>query len=195
MAKNMNQPEFYSKARLALREGRATDLLELSRQLLESKHDDVIIPGYMFRGNAYEIGGQGLEIDLDTSLDAYRHVAVLQSSSIIYIYMARVCMKQGGVNHEQAIKYLKEAEKIGNPPELYLAYGFFYENSQSKDYDLARYYYLQAAKKGRFHGFFGFSRVSRLLGQHGRAFAMDLARIVTGPLVFLILGRSASKDF
>lgn len=189
----MKHANIYHSARQALVERKVGDLLSLAEALISSDHAPAHASGYLLRGMAYELGGDGVEQDLERAAADYRKAATLAPDAIPYLYLARTLMKQGGERHRTALRYIKEAESIRKTPEVDLAYAKYFESGQDPDLVKARHYYTRAALAGRFAGFFGYAQVSRRMGQGVRAACVDCLRLVVGPFLFLLLGREASK--
>ncbi len=102
-------------------------------------------------------------------------------------------MKLG--DFSRALRYLESAAEFEVAPELILGFAKFYEECSPADGLAAKRLYIKAALKGRFAGFFGYSRVARKMGQHGRALAVDCIRVMLGPLMALLLGKKAQYQF
>lgn len=189
----MKHSDVYDSARKALRHSRAEEVLALSETLIKSDHTPAHASGYLMRGMAYELGGDGVERDLARAAESYRKAAYLAPDAITFLFLARALMKQGGDRHREALRYIKEANSLRITPEVHLAYAKYYEGGSDPDYAVARRYYLRAALAGRFAGFFGYSAMSRKMGQNIRAILVDGLRLVAGPLLFLLLGKKASE--
>lgn len=189
----MKHSDVYGRARKALRGNQAKDVLALSETLIKSDHAPAHASGYLMRGMAYELGGEGIEIDLERAAANYRKAASLAPDAITFLYLARALMKQGGERHRDALRYIEEARSIRMAPEVDLAYAKYFESGSDPDYVRARNYYLRAALAGRFAGFFGYSAISRKMGQKVRAAFVDGLRLVAAPFLFLLLGKKASK--
>jgi tetratricopeptide (TPR) repeat protein len=188
----MKFAEIYDLADRAIAEGKCSELLLLSEKLISSGDESAYPSGYMLKGMAYEIGGDGVNQDFEKAISCYRQAAYLQPDTLTYVSMARAMMKQGPDSYSSALKYLNEAKNSKYAPELDIAFGQCYESAPKPDYELAKTHYLRAAVRGRFHGFFGYSSVSRKMGQQGRALLADCVRVAVGPFLFLLLGKRAS---
>lgn len=171
--------------------GSKRQAVELAQQLVRDGYQ----PAHLLLGLIYEFGGDEIRADLSNAIGHYRMIAYAVPSSIGYIHLARVLMKQGEKSYPAALRYLREAEREEPTPELSLAYAKYYETAPAHDYKAARQHYLKAALRGRFMGFFGYAAMSRRLGQRFRAFLVDCIRIVLGPFLFLLLGKTARKGF
>lgn len=189
----MKYTEILNLAEKAIAEERIAELLSLCEILIDSEDESVRPSGYMLKGIAYEIGGDGVDQDLEKAVGYYRQAVYLQPNAMTYVFMARASMKKGADSFASALHYLKEAEKLSYVPELDIAFGMCYENQPEQDLGLAKKHYLKAALHGRFHGFFGYSSVCKKTGQYGRALLADSVRIVIGPILFLLLGKKASS--
>lgn len=144
-------------------------------------------------GTIYEFGGDGVPIDLDKAASYYSRAAYLIRCDVTAIYLARVLRKQG--NFESSRRWMKEVETYGRTARLELGWALFHELRPEADLELARTHFLKAALRGRFFGFFGYSRVSRRMGQPLRALAVDCLRIAIGPFIGLMIGRKARENF
>jgi len=189
----MKHSDVYDCARNALRYSRVKEVLALSETLIKSDHVPAHASGYLMRGIAYELGGDGVERDLERAASNYRKASSLAPDAITFLYLARALMKQGGDRHREALRYIDEARGLRMMPEVNLAYAMYCEGGANPNYIKARDYYLRAALAGRFAGFFGYSAMSRKMGQNIRATLVDGLRLVTGPFLFLLLGKQASK--
>lgn len=177
----------------AIADRKTSELLRLCENLIGCGDESIRPSGYMLKGMAYEIGGDGIEQDFEKAVSYYRQSAYLQPNAMVCVFMARATMKKGQESYPSALRYLKEAQSMKYVPELDIAFGMCYEGSPEPNYRLAKRHYLKAAMHGRFHGFFGYSSVSRKMGQRARACAADFLRVLIGPLLFLVFGRSASN--
>lgn len=189
----MKHSDIYGKARKALQDNQAQDVLALSEILINSDHAPAHASGYLMRGIAYELGSGGVERDLERAAANYRKAANLSPDAITFLYLARALMKQEGKRHREALRYIEEAKLIRMVPEVELAYAKYYEGGNDPDYVKARHHYLRAALSGRFAGFFGYAAMSRKMGQKVRAAFVDSLRLVLGPVLLLLLGKQASK--
>lgn len=189
----MKHSDVYGEARKALQSNQAQEVLALSEALIKSDHAPANASGYLMRGMAYELGGNGVERDLERAAANYRKAASLAPDAITFLYLARALMKQGGDQHRDALRYIDEAKSIRMVPEVDLAYAKYYEDGSTPDYVKAQHHYLRAALAGRFAGFFGYAAISRKMGQNVRATFVDGLWLVVGPILFLLLGKQASK--
>ncbi|NIJ70316.1 hypothetical protein [Xanthomonas sp. 60] len=189
----MKHSDVFGDAIKALRNSQSQDLLALSEILIKSDHAPFNAPGYMMRAMAYELGGQGIERDLERAASNYRKAAYLVPDAITFLYLARVLMKQGGEQHRNALRYIDEAKVLRMVPEVNLAYARYYEGGDDPDYVKAQHYYLRAALAGRFAGFFGYSAASRQMGQHVRACVVVGLLIIAFPFLLLLLGKKARR--
>lgn len=175
-----------------LDEGYAQDALKIGNELVTSDDESEKLSGYLCRGLAYEDGGNDMPPDVDKSIYNYRQAALIAPSSISFCYLARASMKRGCENgYNDALRYLHEAADIGITPEVMLGFAHYHRTKPDRDLEGAKRFYLRAAANGRFMGFFGYSEVSRELGQNIRALAVDCARIILGPLIALLMGGRA----
>lgn len=178
----------------ALKKERYATVLELATQLLNAG-PEWKIDGYLFRGVAYENGGEDLAQDLNKAIQDYRQLTVIAPTGVAYQYLARALMSQGQENYPAAFRYLQEGYKLRNRPGLILGFAEYYKTKEAPELEIARNYYLRAALHGRFMGFFGYAEISRALGQPIRAIAADCIRLCTGPFLALMLGSTARERF
>jgi tetratricopeptide (TPR) repeat protein len=151
--------------------------------------------GYLYRGTAYENGDADLKGDLDKAISDYMQLALLSPTREPFLYLANAYMELGGDGYGRALRYLQEAEALGDSPGLDLGYAKYYEGLQPPALDLARRHFFRAAMAGRFQGFFGAARVLRKLGRPVSALFVDIARFALGPLIALLIGRRAQYRF
>lgn len=104
-------------------------------------------------------------------------------------------MRLEGDRAEKAKAYLNEAARMEKSAEVLLGYAAFFHRGPGRDPRRAKSYYVRAALLGRFQGFFGYSKISRELGQLGRAALVDVVRILVGPFLALVLGARARGSF
>lgn len=179
-----------------LDQGVAKDALDLGSELLKSQSLGDQAEGHMCCGTAYEQGGDDLAIDLDKAIHSYRLLTLMAPSSIAYCYLARACMKTGSASrHEEAFRHLTEAERLDPTAVVHLGFATYYRGKKPADLPLARSHYLKAAIDGRFKGMFGYSELSREMGQRYRAFVADAIRISAGWLIALLIGQRAMEGF
>lgn len=185
--------EQFKSAMGLLSEGSARQALLLAEAMISSEDESERLDGYLCRGMVYEDGGAGVDMDLAVSLDSYRRVSLIAPCSIAFSNLARVSMKLG--DFSRVLRYLESAAEFEVTPELILGFAKFYEECSPADGLTAKRLYIKAAFKGRFAGFFGYSRVARKMGQYGRALAVDCIRVMLGPLMALLLGKKAQYQF
>lgn len=105
-------------------------------------------------------------------------------------------MKRGGdVGYSDALKHLKHAADFAMAAEVVLGFAHYHRTKPEKDVKCAKRFYLRAAVRGRFNGFFGYSEVARELGQNNRARAVDGIRVILGPVIALLIGSRAQDAF
>lgn len=190
----MRRASFGFKLALQLLEkGRAVEALALAQQLVGSSDEDARIDGFMCMGYVYEQGGADMEPDFDKSLDCFRRASLLAPHGITFLDLARISLKRK--DFPAALRFLHVSAGYEIMPETLLGYGQYFEEVLPPDAEKAKSHFLRAALRGRFAGFFGYSRVARASGQHGRAFLMDCARILSGPIIALAIGVRAQYRF
>jgi TPR repeat protein len=185
-------PDFKKAVRL-LDHGQAGQALVLAESMIRSEDASERLDGYVCRGFVYEDGGAEVAVDLDRSLDSFRRASLLAPNAFTFLHMARVCLKRR--DPAQALRFLEISAEYEILPETLLGFAQWHEESDPMDLSLAKSYYVKAALKGRFAGFFGYSRVARVAGQPCRALWMDVLRIVCGPLIALAIGARAQFKF
>lgn len=191
----MNNSDVYLRARQALRENRAKDVIEFSEILIKSSHSPSRAPGYMMRGLAYEYGGSDLEIDLDRAIDCCRKASTIEPDSITFLHLARALMKTTDDRRRKALKYIEEAKSIRMEPEINIAYARYYEEGEEQDCLKSREYYRRAAFSRLHAGFFGYAKISRVMGHNFRADIVDFLRVLLIPFLFLMAGKKAARSF
>jgi hypothetical protein len=176
-----------------LSKGKAREALAWAEALIESEDESRRLDGFLCRGLVYEDGGEGVCVDLHVALDSYRRVSLIAPSSVAFSNLARVSMKLK--DFSRAAKYLGIAAEFEMTPEVILGLALFHEESSPFDGEAAKRLYIRAACKGRFAGFFGYSRVARKLGERGRAFAVDCIRVLLGPAIAVLVGKKSQYQF
>lgn len=185
----------FGEAMRLLHTGRAAAAMEIGERLLADPRPSSQLAGHLCVGLVFEEGGADVGRDLDAALLHFHEAAAIAENSLTLCYLARVSMKRGEADYGTALGFLQEAERRGDDPEILLGFAHYYRTKADPQLDMSKQYYLRAARRGRFAGFFGYSAVCRLAGQHGRALAADVARVVSGPFIALIQGRAAQDDF
>ncbi len=188
------RPDIVAALKL-LDKGAAAEALAIAEMLADSRDGAVRISGLICKGLVYEHGGQGVPMDLGKALHCYRSVALVTRDADTFCDMARVLLKQGGEQCEAGHRYLLEAARSKHSPEVSLGFAEYYRSRPVPDLSASRAHYLKAALAGRFRGFFGYSEISRKLGQPWRALGMDCLRLVLGPAIALLLGSKAQGRF
>lgn len=171
----------------------AAQALALGQQLIGSLEESERLDGYLCLGFVYEDGGTGFAPDLDKSLDSFRRASLIAPNAITFLNLARVSLKQQ--EHAAALRFLQISADYEVTPETLLGFGHYFEVHLPAEAAKAQSYYIKAALRGRFAGFFGYSRVARASGQKVRAFLMDCVRIVSGPFIALAIGARARFQF
>src|SRR6476620_10375509 len=152
-------------------------------------------PAYFLRGSLYERGGPGVPRDLDRAISDFRQAACSISDPAPYLYLARALMQKGDDSYAHALKYIREAEKLRRGPEIDVVYAAYFERASPPQHEVARRHYLRVMLEGRFVGFIGYSRVSRLLGQRYRAAFVDILRIALSPIILLLVGNKSRNAY
>lgn len=184
--------DFRAAVRL-LDKGEASKALALADSLVASIEETSRIDGYMCRGMIYEDGGDGVPVDLDRSMDSYRRASLIAPGAVAFLSLARVSLRRK--HCDEAFRFLNESASFEISPETLLGYGHYFEECESVGSEKAMRYFFKAAIRGRFAGFFGYSRVSRAAGRNFRALLMDCARIALGPFIALAIGARARYQF
>jgi TPR repeat protein len=183
----------FRRAVQLLERGQADQALRLADSLTSSMDERHRLDGYMCRGMIFEEGGSDLCVDLDKALDSYRRASLIAPNSITFTSLARVSLKRRA--YAESLRFLQIAADHELTPEVLLGFAQYSEESVPMDASKAKSYYLRAALKGRFSGFFGYSRMSRKMGQPVRAALVDALRIIAGPLIALAIGARARYQF
>lgn len=184
----------FEQARDSMQRKRASGLLEALKRKVPSG-SPVDAQGYFLKGLTLEFGVDG-EVDFSGAIKCYRMASHLSRGpdSFPFLGIARVLMKQGPENHGAAFDYIKRASAANHTPEVDLAFATYYEMTE-QGLDLAKHYYLKAAIKGRFAGFFGLAYALRRTGHNVQAVLVDVVRLFVGPMLFIVLGRTARSSF
>lgn len=185
-------PDFRRAVRL-LEGGQTREALGLSDALIASDCERTRLDGYMCRGMVFEDGGDGIDIDLEKSLESYRRASLIAPGAITFLSMARVSIGLG--DFAGAYKFLQLSESYEVSPELLLGFAYYFEQVSPVNTEKAMDFYFRAAMKGRFAGFFGYSRVARTSGKNSKALLMDCLRLLTGPFIALAIGKRARYQF
>ncbi len=183
----------FKRAVRLLDQAEVAQALALGQQLIGSLEESDRLDGYLCLGFVYEDGGPGFAPDLDKALDSFRRASLIAPNAITFLNLARVSLKQK--EHAAALRFLYLSADYEVMPETLLGFGHYFEAHLPSGSAKARAYYIKAAMRGRFAGFFGYSRVARASGQVVRAFLMDLLRIVFGPFIALAIGTRARFQF
>jgi len=176
-----------------LEKGQAAQALALAEELIRSEDEMDRVDGYSCRGMVFEDGGQDVSVDLDRSIDSYRRASLIAPNAFTFLHLARVTLKRK--EFSQSLRFLEISAGYEETPEILLGFAQWFEESNPPDYGVAKSYYAKAALRGRFAGFFGYSRVARAAAQPLRALAVDIARILSGPLIALAIGTRARFQF
>lgn len=185
-------PDFKQAIRL-LEEGQARTALKLAERLVASATEMVRLDGHICRGIVYEDGGIDLEPDFGKAMDSYRRASLIAPCADTFIHLARMSMKMN--NYPAALRFLTISEDHEQTPEVLLGFGLYHEAHIPEGASAAKSYFVKAALRGRFAGFFGYSRVARSIDQNFRALGMDCMRIVSGPFIALAIGVRARYQF
>lgn len=179
-----------------LERGQPKEALRCAELLIASESEADRLSGHLSRGWIYEDGGPGLDVDLVRAFHSFLQVSLIAPDAVSYLNLARVSVKMGGDRgFSDAYKYLNLAAQSQLTPEVLLGFATYYCEKPSPDLRQARRYFLKAALRGRFAGFFGYSRVSRLLKQHYLAFGADVLRVIVAPLLLLMIGSRTRNRF
>lgn len=184
----------FARATCLLAMGRAKEVLKIADEYLENEDDVSRLSGYLCRGMVYEIGGEGVEPDLEKSMDNYRRVSLISPCSAAFIDLARVSMKREG-GYPDARRFLNVALDYPLVAETVLCLAEYYETNPEPDVVAARQCYAKVAWMWRLAGFRGYSRVSRRMGLEREAFAVSVLRVIVTPLLLLLVGNRARWTF
>jgi hypothetical protein len=174
--------------------GYAQDALDIAERFLAKSDDVSLIAGHLCRGIVYEEGGDGVERNLEKSLENFRRVSLISPCSAAFVNLARVSMKRSG-GHPDARHFLNIALDYPLIPEAVLCLAEYYETNVEPDLESARKCHIKAARMWRLAGFRGYSRVCRRMGLRRQALAMDLLRMFITPVLLLLIGSRARVTF
>jgi TPR repeat protein len=146
-------------------------------------------------GLIFEFGTSTSKADIARAVRHYRKAALACRSAIGNRHLARALMKLGQSAYDEAFRCLSHAAFEEPSPEVDLGFAWYYETKAAPEYEMAQRHYLRAALNGRFLGFSGYSRVSRLAGQSVRALFVDCIRVAVGIPCMLIFGKKAQNTF
>lgn len=190
---NGERSRAFADAMRYLDEGRAEEALRIGESLVRSTDEGDRLSGYLCRGFVYEDGAVDFNIDLDRAMYNYLQASLIAPDPITYAYLARVSMKKG--EYPYALRYLNESASMGSSIESILGFAHYYREKPNKELEVSKRFYLRAALRGRFSGFFGYSQVAREAGQTIRAIAMDVVRVILGPFIAIVMGVKARDRF
>lgn len=184
------------QAQEAFRAWKGSQSLEALEQVLREGGPPNDAAAHLLKGMIYEFGGEGVSIDLSKAVESYRTASHLigNSDSIPFLYLARALMKQGPGSYAAALNYIQQASTARHTAEVDLAFAAYYEADEGS-LNLAKRHYLKAAAKGRFAGFFGLASMLRKGGHNLQAIIVDGVRILAGPILFVLLGKTARSSF
>ena len=134
----MRFSEIYAQADKVGTDGKASELFLLSEELINSDYEPAHPAGYILKGMAYELGGDGIDQNFERAVSCYRESAYLEPTAFAYVAMARATMKKGPESNALALKYLHEAETTKYIPEIDIAYAMCYENFTEPNFDFAK---------------------------------------------------------
>jgi hypothetical protein len=192
---NITRRSKFKEAMYLLEKGASDDALKIATSMINSGDDDQIWSGHFCAGLILESDDKatGLPLDLEKAIWHFHRLAYAVPSALAFLSLARASMRKA--DYVAALKYLKIAQDYGEVPEIWLGYAQYHRAAPNGDLKVAQKNYLKAALAGNFQGFFGYAEVSRMLGQPFRAIAMDSARLILGPLIFLALRDAAHTRF
>lgn len=190
----MNPDKTLKMARDAFKNKNLVELIELTDILIQSQISQHMGSGYFLRGAYFESYGNGAN-DLDKAIENYNLAAQVNPSAEAYVAMATVLYKLGSDHSVAAMECLKEASLIKHTPEVDLGFAYIHMRFNPPNYDLAKSFFLKAARYGRVQGLFGYSYAARKLGQNFRAMIIDVYRVISSPFIFLFIGKKILKGF
>lgn len=178
----------------AFRNKKLYELIVLTDILIESEITGYMGSGYFLRGAYFECYGYDSN-DLTKALENYKLATQVNPSSEAYVAMATIMYRLGPEHCESALEFLKKASSIKHIPEVDLGFAYIYMRTNPPDYDLAKSFFLKAARYGRAQGLFGYSYAARKLDQNFRAMIIDMYRVISSPLIYLFIGKKLIKGF
>jgi TPR repeat protein len=192
---SMSDERAFEQGRRSLQRKRAAACLEALKRAAPNG-SPTTATGYFLKGLVLEYGADGVQIDYAGSIDCYRRAARLSNDADAFplLGIARVMLKRGGEDYRSALFYIQKASVSDHVPEVDLAFATYYEVAEN-DPGMAKKFYLKAAGRGRFAGFFGLASVLRMTGNNVQALAVDVIRLLVGPVLFVFLGRRARGSF
>jgi len=188
---SQSENELYRIAVFHHDQGNGARAMEVARPLSERGYD----PADFLLGLIHEFGTYTSKVDIAMAVAHYRRAAVASRTSTAYRHLARALMKSGHESYSEALRCLVEAGRERGSPEIDLGFAWYHETSTVPDLRLACKFYLRAAARGRFLGFFGYSRAARKAGLHFRALVVDCLRVVSGVFLFIVLGSKTRNTF
>lgn len=183
--------ELFQKAVFHHDQRNGDEALKIAIPLSQRGYD----PADFLIGIIYEFGTYTSKIDAPSAVTYYRRSAFATRCPVSYRYLARALLKCGESSYGEAHRCLIEAQRLGPSPEVDLGFAWYHETAPVQDLRAAGNYYMRAAMRGRFMGFFGYARVARKRGQRFRALIVDIVRIASGVFLFILLGRKATNVF
>lgn len=191
-----DRSEKFCRAMRLLDQRNAQEALLLADELIASEDEGDRLAGYFCRGAIYEDGGEDLLPDIDKAIHSYRQASLIVPDAVTFGSLARMSMKKGGdVGYSEALRFLTEAAKIEETPEVILGYAEYFKTKPSPNYAMAKLYYRRAAKEGRVAGLTGLMDVYRLLDQPIRAMLLACLTIILAPIFLILLGQRSRDVF
>ncbi|PJK05397.1 hypothetical protein CO612_03980 [Lysobacteraceae bacterium NML71-0210] len=169
------------------------DALKIIEEKINSENKEERYSAHLMKGIIFESGNKDIEINLHKAKQSYKAASTIASHKSItpIIFLSRIMMKMKDGNG--MIEQLQNIEKLSKSADIDIALAN-YHATFSKDISKEKKYYLRAALKGRFAGFFGLSRALRKEGKTIKAASLDTLRIIIGPVIALFLGKRASSS-
>lgn len=180
-------------AKSLIEKGNYTEALKIIEDKIKSENKEERYSAHLMKGIIFESRNKDIEKDLRKAEQSYRTASQISSHKSItpIIFLSRIMMKMK--NKNGMIEQLRKIEGLSNSADIDIAIAN-YHATFSKEISEEKKYFLRAALKGRFVGFFGLSNALRKEGKNIKATLLDALRIIIGPFIALFLGKRASKS-
>jgi tetratricopeptide (TPR) repeat protein len=173
-----------ARAAEALSRGQFEEAIAGATTLVEAG-EPWLVDGLVRRAMALEGWAVGADDRLERAAMDWRRLTEYASAEIAYRSLARVQLKLG--DRAGAFQNLQKAERIESTPELMLGFAEYYRTASPANLELARTYYLRAAKRGRTKGMLGYVETAYELDQPLAAAGMVLMAVIAMPFLMLFL--------
>ena len=182
----------HDRAEEALSRGQFEEAVAGATKLVEAG-EPWLVDGLVRRALAFENWTGGPPDRLAKAAMDWRSLIEYAPAEVAYRGLARVLLKLD--DRKGAIQNLLEAERKESTPEVLLGFAEYYRTASPPDLEMAKAYYLRAAKRGRTKGMLGYVEVAYELDQPLSAAAMVFMALVATPFLKLILGQRRHVRF